>query len=79
MKTHCIDVLVFTIGISFSCTSKYILFIKIAVMDVGMGLWDAQPKIWLILWVTDEFIRDSEVDAKILNDSNSNSEVIQTK
>lgn len=48
-------------------------------MDVGMGLWDAQPKIWLILWVTDEFIRDSEVDAKILNDSNSNSEVIQTK
>lgn len=44
-----------------------------------MGLWDAQPKIWLILWVTDEFIRDSEVDAKMLNDSNSNSEVIQTK
>lgn len=44
-----------------------------------MGLSDAQPKIWLILWVTDEFIRDSEVDAKILNDSNSNSEVIQTK
>lgn len=48
-------------------------------MDMGMGLWDAQPKIWLNLWVTDEFIRDSEVDAKILNDRNSDSEVIQNK
>lgn len=48
-------------------------------MDVGMGLWDAQPKIWLILWVTDEFIRDSEVDAKMLNTATPIQEVIQTK